>query len=337
MTTKFKNKVLFLLDSSGSMQSISRPTVDAFNRVLDAIKEGSKAAGQETTVGFYTFGERYNPVNRKFFDAPIDALKALTYADYRAEGNTPMFDCIGAAINDALALKVDDDTSFVVNIITDGEENASREFDAAKVKKLIAKVQATDKWTVTFLVPQGQKSRLVRDFGIPEGNVEEWSATSAGAARAAQQISQGYASYFTQRSAGKRSVKGFFTTDLSKLTAREVKKTLTDLSGQIEALKVTKEADIKPFVESKGLTYLKGRAFYQLTKDEKVQAHKEILLQEKGKSAIYGGQEARSMLGLPLYDDVKVRPGNHANWDIFVQSTSVNRKLVRGTTLLYLK
>ena len=336
MTTKFKNKVLFLLDSSGSMQSISRPAVDAFNRVLDAIKEGARAAGQETTVGFYTFGERMNPVSRKFFDAPIEALKPLTYSDYRAEGNTPMFDCIAAAINDALALKVDEDTSFIVNIITDGQENASR-ISAAEIKKLISKVQGTDKWTVTFLVPQGEKRQLVQGFGIPEGNVEEWAATSAGAARAAQQISQGYASYFTARSTGKRSVKGFFTTDLSKLTAKEVKANLTDLSGQVGVLKVTKEADIKTFVEGQGLTYLKGRAFYQLTKDEKVQSHKEIMLQEKGKKAIYGGQDARSLLGLPQYDDVKVRPGNHANWDIFVQSTSVNRKLVRGTTLLYLK
>ena len=337
MATKLKNKVLFLLDSSGSMSSLRRAAVDAFNRVLEAIKEGSKAAGQETTVGFYTFGETSNPVSRKFFDAPIDSLKPLSYDAYRAEGNTPMFDCVGKAIEDALALDTDEDTSFIVNVITDGAENASRNFNAASIKKLITKVQNTDKWTVTFLVPRGEGRGLVQGFGIPEGNVEEWDTTSAGATRAAAQISQGYASYFTARSAGKRSVKGFFTTDLSKLTAKEVKAALTDLSGQVQTLKVTKEADIKSFVEDQGLTYLKGRAFYQLSKDEKVQSHKEILLQEKGKKAVYGGQEARDLLGLPKYDDVKVRPGNHANWDIFVQSTSVNRKLVRGTTLLYLK
>lgn len=337
MNKNYKNKVLFLLDSSGSMATISRPTVDAFNRVLEAIKEGARSSGQETTVGFYTFGERYDPIARKYFDAPLNQIQPLEYSQYYPSGQTPMFDCIGKAINDALSLKVDEDTSFIVNIITDGEENNSYSFDAPSIKKLIAKVQATDQWTVTFLVPQGQKSRLCTNFGIPEGNVEEWSATAAGASQAAQQISTGYANYFTARSTGKRSIKGFFTTDLSKLSTKEVKAALTDLSGQVGTLKVTKEADIKSFVEGQGLTYLKGKAFYQLTKDEKVQSHKEILLQEKGKKAIYGGDEARNLLGLPQYDDVKVRPGNHANWDIFVQSTSVNRKLVRGTTLLYLK
>lgn len=331
-----KNKVLFLLDSSGSMNSIRRNAVDAFNRVLGAIGEGSRAAKQPTTIGFYTFGETRDPVSRKFFDAPVEAVKPLGYSDYQPQGNTPMFDCVAQAIEDALALKVDDDTSFVLNVITDGEENASKT-SAATIKKLISRVQATDKWTVTFLVPPGSRSTLCQRFGIPEGNVEEWTADTAGTTRAAESISTGYANYFTARAAGKRSVKGFFTTDLSKLKTSDVKKALQDLSSQVSVLKVTKEADIKTFVEDKGLTYLKGRAFYQLTKDEKVQSHKEIMLQEKGKNAIYGGSDARSLLGLPQYDDVKVRPGNHANWDIYVQSTSVNRKLVRGTNLLYLK
>jgi hypothetical protein len=40
------------------------------------------------------------------------------------------------------------------------------------------------------------------------------------------------------------------------------------------------------------------------------------------------------MIGLPANADAKVEPGNHANYDIFVQSTSVNRKLPRGTKLI---
>lgn len=329
----YKNKVLFLLDSSGSMRSLRQATVNAFNQILAAISDGSKAAGQKTTVGYYTFGET---VRRVFFDAPVESQRPLTLSDYQPDGGTPMFDCINEAITDALALKVDKDTSFVVNIITDGEENTSRT-TADQIKKLIAKVQATDNWTVTFLVPPGGKYLMTSRFGIPEGNIQEWTASERGVGETVKVLSNSYSNYFQARSTGVRSVKGFFTTDLSKLTTKEVKKALTDLSNQVEVLKVTKEADIKPFVESKGLTYLKGRAFYQLTKDEKVQAHKEIMLQEKGKSAIFGGQEARTLLGLPQYDDVKVRPGNHANWDIYIQSTSVNRKLVRGTNLLVLK
>ena len=96
------------------------------------------------------------------------------------------------------------------------------------------------------------------------------------------------------------------------------------------------EFEIRPFVERSGYTYVKGNAFYQLTKDENaVQPYKEILLREKNKQIIYGGDGARKLIGLQEKLTVAVQPGNHANWDIFVQSTSVNRKLVRGTTLLY--
>lgn len=58
---------------------------------------------------------------------------------------------------------------------------------------------------------------------------------------------------------------------------------------------------------------------------------------EKGKTPVYSGEWVRETLGLPKFGEVKVEPGNHGNWDIYVQSASTNRKLVRGTKLVYLK
>lgn len=82
---------------------------------------------------------------------------------------------------------------------------------------------------------------------------------------------------------------------------------------------------------------LKGAAFYQLTKAEKnVQSWKYILIRRKGSGEVYAGREdVRRMLGLPVGVDVGVNPGNHGDYDIFVQSASVNRKLVRGTDVVY--
>jgi len=51
--------------------------------------------------------------------------------------------------------------------------------------------------------------------------------------------------------------------------------------------------------------------------------------------SIYGGHEARGIIGIPTNQLVRLKPGNHQNWKIFVNSTSVNRKLVRGTDVLY--
>jgi len=92
---------------------------------------------------------------------------------------------------------------------------------------------------------------------------------------------------------------------------------------------------IKPFVEKKmKREYQVGTAFYQLMKKEKIQPQKDILLLNRSNSLIYGGQGARDLIGLPEGEYANVTPGNHGEYDIFVQSTSTNRILPRGTKVL---
>jgi hypothetical protein len=328
-----KNKILLLLDSSGSMASIAKPAVDAFNRIIESIRAASFATGQETSVTLYTFGER-SAVSCKFFDVPIAEIKRLNDLTYRPEGQTPLCDCVGDAITAAKELD-DRNVSFVLNVITDGEENYSSRYNASSIQALIKKVQATDWWTVTFTVPSGAKNSVVQRFGLHDGNVTEWEASAAGAARVADSFANSYRGYFTARSRGATKSDGFFVTDMSKVKTSTVKKQLTDVKRDYAVLHVRAEAEIRPFVEAAGYAYVLGNAFYQLSKNEEIQPYKEILLREKGKTIIYGGAEARELLSFPPNLTVKVKPGNHANWDIFIQSTSVNRKLVRGTDVLY--
>ena len=82
-----------------------------------------------------------------------------------------------------------------------------------------------------------------------------------------------------------------------------------------------------------GHTYRTGGAFYQLSKSEKVQPKKQISVLEKKTDRIYTGPEARALLGLPDVE-VRIKPDHNDEFTIFVQSTSVNRKLVPNTRLL---
>jgi uncharacterized protein YegL len=331
---KLLNRFVICLDSSGSMRSISREAVDAFNSNVSTVRDGAKQSNQKSSVGLITFGEGRGNVVEKFFNKEVSALKVLDYDEFRPEGMTPMLDAIGLAITKLKKLKDNKDTSYVVIVITDGEENDSRHYSAQSLKKLMKDCQATDRWTFAFLVPPNSKHSLCERYGIPQGNVQEWEASSAGMAKAAAAVSVGVSSYYLSRSSGQKSTRGFFTTDMSQVKSKQVKAQLDNLANQFAMHKVPKECAIREFVEDMGHTFNKGDGFYQLTKDETVQSYKEILIMEKGKKAIYGGSDARDLLGLPDLN-VKVRPGNHANFDIFVQSTSVNRKLVRGTTFLY--
>jgi hypothetical protein len=114
-------------------------------------------------------------------------------------------------------------------------------------------------------------------------------------------------------------------------------------AGRFQTLMVDHEEGIADFVRSQGASFKKGRGFYELTKPEKIQGYKEIVLVDKLSGDIFNGGEVRALLGLPPQagkkdeerEDVKLRPVDLENFYVFVQSTSSNRKLVANTRLLY--
>jgi hypothetical protein len=114
-------------------------------------------------------------------------------------------------------------------------------------------------------------------------------------------------------------------------------------AGRFQVLDVDHETPISGFVRSQGVTFKKGRGFYELTKPVKVQGYKEIVLMDKATGDIFNGDEVRTILGLPPQadrkaadrEDVNLRPVDLDDWRVFIQSTSDNRKLVANTRLLY--
>ena len=61
-----------------------------------------------------------------------------------------------------------------------------------------------------------------------------------------------------------------------------------------------------------------------------------IAVVESTTGAVHTGPSARDLLGLPAMD-VRVKPDFNPLYDVFVQSTLNNRKLIRGTRLLLLQ
>jgi hypothetical protein len=336
-TSNKLNHVAFVIDSSGSMSNVQRATVDSINSSIKEVVANTKL-GQKSTVSQWLFGVRGGEVEQSFFLKDAKTLTTWAYRDFKPQGQTPLFDGVGLAIERFSEKKIIKGETFLMIVVTDGEENASRIHTKSSLQKLMSTCQATDHWTFAFLVPPGQKNRVVSNLGIPDGNVTEWEATTEGVRKASVMTGQGIGNYYGSLQRGLTSSKSFFSPDLSKVKHTDVKKKLDDMQGKVLVLKVHAEAEIRSFVEmATGRSYTKGNAFYQLSKDEKkVQDYKQILIREKTTGKIYGGDDVRQVLGLPV-DDVKIRPGNHGNFDIFIQSTSVNRKLVRGTFLLYLK
>lgn len=65
-----------------------------------------------------------------------------------------------------------------------------------------------------------------------------------------------------------------------------------------------------------------------------MQDYKQIAIRDKKSGAVYSGYSARDLLGLPHTSEAKFAPGMHGQYEIVVQSTSFNRKLVKGTNLM---
>lgn len=105
--------------------------------------------------------------------------------------------------------------------------------------------------------------------------------------------------------------------------------------GRFQVLEVDKEISIKAFVLENGLNFKVGRGFYEFTKTETIQGHKEIILMDRATGDLFEGEAAREMLNLPIGETIRIKPSNLEKYVVFVQSTSANRKLVGGTRFLY--
>lgn len=115
--------------------------------------------------------------------------------------------------------------------------------------------------------------------------------------------------------------------------------TTTDLRavspGRFQVLEIDKDIAIRAFVLENGLNFKKGRGFYEFTKSETIQAYKEIILMDRETGDLFEGEKAREILGIPEGANVRIKPNNLEKYIVFVQSTSVNRKLMGNTRFLY--
>ena len=148
MKTKIFN--VMILDKSGSMNSIARQAVTGVNETLASIRSQQlKNPEQDNYVTLVAFcGCELKTI---YDQVPIAETKDLTDSDYRPCCMTPLYDAVGTTITRVHALKSKDDYSMaLVTIITDGYENASREFTLTAIKSLIDSYKEQG-WQFTYI------------------------------------------------------------------------------------------------------------------------------------------------------------------------------------------
>lgn len=330
--------IAFCIDESGSIQGIVKPLVSAYNKNVDSIRDSVLAEGQEATMTALTFGHRTLKHRILYIGNQVQTVEELKESDIKPSGMTPLFDSVYRAIEKLEEL--DDgkeDTTFVVSVITDGQENSSQNPGvSATIRKMEEKIRS-DRWTFTFLVPNGYVKHFSRLYKIPIGNIQGWDErTASGTETAFVQTSRGFSNYFVSKSKGVKATSSFYS-DVSDLTVRKARTELSEITGSVKFIKAKDTCQIRQCILDEGLEWIKGAAFYQLIKTEKkVQPYKMVALRVKTSGKVYCGEQAREMLGIGnLSTTVRLVPGDHGKFDVFIQSTSVNRKIPAGSEVLY--
>jgi hypothetical protein len=239
------------------------------------------------------------------------------------------------AVKDAKTIsQLHGDHSFLFVTLTDGENNKSMNTAITLRDELDS---LPENFTVSILVPNQNGVYHAKNCGIPAGNISVWETSIKGAYEAADRVAESTSSYYTARSVGVRGTKNFFTPAVQNLNTRTVQTQLDELHpSQYQLFPVFRKQAIKEFVEKRtGQVYRPGSCYYSLTKAETIQSYKQLIIQEKSTGKAYTGVNARKLLQLPDYD-VKVNPASHPRYDIFAQSTSVNRNLLPGTQIIIL-
>ena len=327
MNQGYINHIVIVIDGSGSMALLKSQVVSVIDGQISHLAQRSKELDQETRATVYLFNTQSECV---YYDKDVLRVPSIRQ-HYRPSGGTALVDATMKAITDLeLTPELYGDHAFLVYVITDGQENSSRKNSS---ETLTRKLQALkDNWTVAVMVPNQLGVHEAKKFGFPPGNIQVWDS-AGGMAEVERVVRQSTDTFMQARATGVRGTKALFQVDTTNLDKRTVNTVLRKLSAY-DLLDVDRAEPIAEFVEYKtGLEYRRGSAFYQLTKPEEVQSNKSVCVVDRNSGAVYGGSEARALLGLPAYD-IKIGPSFNNNYDIFIQSTSVNRKLVPGTKLL---
>ncbi|MYV50746.1 vWA domain-containing protein [Streptomyces sp. SID2888] len=335
------NHVALVLDASSSMSHLSRKVVEVADQQIAYLARRSRELDQETRVTVYVFADTVQCV---IYDKDVLRMPSLKQL-YRVGGMTAL---LAAALKSqrelAQTAQLYGDHSFLTFVLTDGQENASHRSPDAPTRdqrglvKAVAEMIETqqDNWTLAVLVPDQMGKREAMQCGFPRDNIAIWDATSTqGLEEAGQVIRQATEKFMVGRTQGIRGSRAVFSTGADTVNKDTIKAAgLTPVNpSAYQLIPVARDAAIRDWVIECGHTYRTGGAFYQLSKSEKIQARKQIAVLEKKSDRVYTGPEARALLGLPDVE-IRVKPDHNDDFTIFVQSTSVNRKLVPNTRLL---
>ncbi len=171
-------ELVFILDKSGSMGGLEKDTIGGFNTMLEKQR---KVCG-DARITTVLFDNNYELLHDR---TDIKGVSLITDKEYQIGGSTALLDAIGKTIYKIINVQKHTDESYrsdkvIFVIITDGDENSSREYSSKKIKELISHQKEKYDWEFIFLGANIDAVETAKSIGISEDRAQNYHADSTG-------------------------------------------------------------------------------------------------------------------------------------------------------------
>ena len=190
MTNKTLTEIVAIIDRSGSMHNLTKDTIGGFNSFLAEQKKNSGKA----KLTLVQFDDKYQI---DYDGEDINSVKDLDDSTYRPRGNTALLDAVGktiVTIGERLSKTPEDERpgQVIFLIITDGQENASKDYrEASKIAEMVKHQTDTYNWTFVFLGGGDAAFNQGMALGFSANNTHNYSANAAGTSNLYRSVSKG--------------------------------------------------------------------------------------------------------------------------------------------------
>jgi len=182
--------IYFVLDRSGSMESIASDVIGGFNAYL----KQQQSDGNDAVMTLIQFDsqDRHEVIASA---QPIGKIKPLSKAVFVPRGGTPLYDAMGQVLNEAISREAQlvgaekPAESIVFVTFTDGEENDSREFSGESVFNLV-KGKEKDGWTFVYMGANQDAYSTGGGMGVSQMNSSNFIADKQGTSLAFEDLAR---------------------------------------------------------------------------------------------------------------------------------------------------
>lgn len=183
--------VVFILDKSGSMGSVRDATISGFNEYVDSLKKQKEVSYRMSLTLFDT------TYTKRATSEPLKDIEPLTAKNYVPDGMTALYDAVMRTISDT-EKKVKKGEKVLCVMMTDGEENSSKEYTDKDLKTKVKELEKSGNWSFVYLGANQDAWAAGQKFGMQAGNVAAFVATSGGIQQTMQTMAANTRAYSAQ-------------------------------------------------------------------------------------------------------------------------------------------